>query len=162
MAEAMPADLAEAVRSVACQACRAQRGECCPSDGSHLARWEVAVAVGLIASADYAAAAAASRPAPAGLPDGLAVVPELSGVLCAAAGHPLSWAAGLASPRWVHAEPAAGRGCAEPVIPVVGQGEPCRYVRRHWLMGVPAVAVAGPVPACGRCARKYARRRRSA
>ena len=160
MAEAMPADLAEAVRSLACPACHAERGEFCPSEGTHLARWEGAAAVGLISPAGYAAAAAAARPAPPGLPPGLAVVPERSGVVCAAAGHPLRWAAGLAPPRWVHAEPAAGRDCAGPVTPVAGQGEPCRYVRSHWLMGVPAAAVAGTVPACGRCARKYARRTR--
>jgi hypothetical protein len=161
----MPADLAEAVRSLPCPACFAARGEYCPCAGTHLDRWDAAAAAGLVSEADHAAAAAASWPAPPGLPPGLAVVPERSGVVCAAAGHPLCWNAGMTPPRWAHTDPAAGRGCAEPVTPVAGPGEPCRYVRSHWLMGVPAAAVAGTVPACGRCARKHtrrARRRRSA
>ena len=36
---AMPADLAEAVRSLVCPACQAPRGVHCPCDGTHLARW---------------------------------------------------------------------------------------------------------------------------
>jgi len=160
MGAAMPADLAEAVRSMPCRACRAGRGEYCPSAGTHLARWETAAAAGLIAEADYQAAATAALPAPPGLPEGLAVVPERSGVVCAAAGHPLRWAAPDDPPQWVHADPAAGQFCPDSVTPVAAAGEPCRYQRRHWLLGVPAVAVAGAVPACRRCAAKYARRER--
>ncbi len=164
MGAAMPADLAEAVRSLSCPACLAARGEYCPCEGTHLGRWDAAVGAGLVSEHDHAEAVAAAWPAPAGLPAGLAVVPEQSGVVCAAAGHPLRWDAGKTPPRWAHADPAAGRSCAEPVTPVARPGEPCRYARSHWLMGVPAVTVAGAVPACGHCARKYARRgrRRSA
>jgi hypothetical protein len=156
----MPADLAEAVRSLPCPACDAARAEYCPSDGCHLARWELAAATGLIAIAHVQAAAAAARPAPRGLPPGLAVVPESSGVVCAAASHPLRWAAEASPPQWQHLDPAAGQSCPAPITPVPDAGEPCRYHRRHWLLAVPAVTVAGTVPACQRCARKHARRQR--
>jgi hypothetical protein len=160
MSGAMPADLAEAVRSVPCGACQAPRGEHCPCEGSHLARWEVAAAWALVSEQEYRAAAGAAWPAPPGFPPGLAVVPELSGVVCTAAGHPLWWAAGLEPPGWVHLDPAAGPACAGPAVPRAAAGEPCHYHRRHWLLGVPAVTVAGPVPACRRCGRKHARRTR--
>ena len=81
---AMPADLAEAVRSLVCGVCQAQRGEYCPCDGTHLARWELAAAAELVSEQHYWAAAEAAQPAPSGFPAGLAVVPELSGVVCAA------------------------------------------------------------------------------
>ena len=157
---AMPTDLAEAVRSMPCRACQAGRGDYCPSDGSHLARWQLATAAGLVSGRDFARAAELARPGPPGLEPGLAVVPELSGVVCAAAGHPLRWAAAGQPPQWTHADREAGRSCLAAVTPVPAYGEPCRYLRRHWLLSVPAVAVAGPVPACQRCARKQARRRR--
>ena len=147
---AMPADLAEAVRSLTCGACQAPRGEYCPCDGTHLARWELAAAAALVSERDYHAATEAARPAPPGFPRGLSVVPELSGVVCTA-GHPLQWSAGLQPQQWVHLDPA---------VPGPAPGEPCRYHRRHWLLGVPAVAIAGTVPACGRCARKHARQSR--
>ncbi len=67
---AMPADLAEAVRSLACGACQAPRGEYCPCDGTHLARWELAAAAALVSERDYRAAAEAARPAPPGFPRG--------------------------------------------------------------------------------------------
>jgi hypothetical protein len=156
----MPADLAEAVRSLPCPACDAARAEYCPSDGCHLARWELAAATGLIALAHVQAAAAAARPAPRGLPPGLAVVPESSGVVCAAASHPLRWATQASPPQWQHLDPAAGQSCPAPITPAPGAGEPCRYHRRHWILATPAVTVAGTVPACQRCARKHARRQR--
>jgi hypothetical protein len=159
MSAAMPADLAEAVRSMPCGACQARRGEYCPGEGSHLARWEVAAAMDLVSQGDFAAAASTARPAPPGSAPGLAEVPELSGVVCAAAGHPLRWAAGV-EPPWVHQDRLAGPSCASPVVPRPAPGEPCLYHRRHWLLAVPAVAVAGRVPACQRCARKHARRGR--
>ena len=112
MSAAMPADLAEAVRSMPCGACQAPRGEYCPCDGTHLARWELAVASALVSDRDYRAAAGAARPAPPGFPPGLAVVPELTGVVCAAASHPLRWAADAAPPQWVHLDPLAGPSCA--------------------------------------------------
>jgi hypothetical protein len=157
---AMPTDLAEAVRSMPCQACQADRGDYCPSEGSHLARWQLATAAGLVAGRDFARAAELAQAGPAGLEPGLAVVPELSGVVCAAAGHPLRWTAAGQPPHWTHADRDAGRSCPDAVTPVPAHGEPCRYLRRHWLLSVPAVAVAGTVPACQRCARKQARRRR--
>ncbi len=157
---AMPADLAEAVRSMRCAACQAPRGEPCRCEGTHLARWELAAASALVSPQDYHAAAAAAQPAPPGFPPGMAVVPELSGVVCTAASHPLRWAADAQPPRWVHLDPAAGTSCAGPAAPRPAPGEPCRCHRRHWLLGVPAVAVAGTVPACRRCARKHARRAR--
>ncbi len=157
---AMPADLAEAVRSMPCDACPAPRGECCSCEGTHLARWELAAVLALVSEQEYHAAAGAAWPAPPGFPPGLAVVPELSGVVCAAAGHPLRWDTGTQPPRWAHLGPPAGTACAGPAVPRPGPGEPCRYHRRHWLLGVPAVAVAGRVPACQRCARKQARRER--
>jgi hypothetical protein len=160
MSAAMPADLAEAVRSMPCGACQAPRGEYCPCDGTHLARWQLAVASALVSDRDYRAAAGAARPAPPGFPPGLAVVPELTGVVCAAASHPLRWAADAAPPQWVHLDPLAGPSCAGPADPRPAPGEPCRYHRRHWLLGIPAVAVAGTMPACARCARKHARRAR--
>ena len=160
MSAAMPADLAEAVRSMPCGACQAPRGEYCPCDGTHLARWELAVASALVSDRDYRAAASAARPAPPGFPPGLAVVPELTGVVCAAASHPLRWAADAAPPQWVHLDPVATPSCPAPSAPRPAPGEPCRYQRRHWLLGVPAVAIAGTVPACRRCARKHARRAR--
>ncbi len=89
---AMPADLAEAVRSLVCGACQAQRGEYCPCDGTHLARWELAAAAELVSEQHYWAAAEAAQPAPSGFPAGQ---------------------------------------------------------RRHWLMGVPAVAVAAQCPPAG-------------
>jgi hypothetical protein len=153
----MPADLAEAVRSLPCPACHTGRAEYCPSDGSHLARWELAAAAGLVSEADYQSAAAMALPPPPGLPRMLAVVPELSGVVCAAAGHPLRWASDVQPPRWVHLDPAAGGSCPGVLTPVPAPGEPCRYTRRHWLIGIPAETVAGRVPACRRCARKHAR-----
>jgi hypothetical protein len=156
---AMPADLAEAVRSLVCGACQAQRGEYCPCDGTHLARWELAAAAELVSEQHYWAAAEAAQAAPSGFPAGLAVVPELSGVVCAA-GHPLRWSAAAEPPQWVHLDPVATLSCPAPAAPGPAPGEPCRYQRRHWLMGVPAVAVAGTVPACGRCARKHARQAR--
>jgi hypothetical protein len=160
LSAAMPADLAEAVRSMPCGACQAPRGEYCPCEGTHLARWELAVASALVSEQDYRAAASAARPAPPGFPPGLAVVPELTGVVCAAAGHPVRWAADASPPQWVHLDPLAAPACAGPADPRPAPGEPCRYHRRHWLLGVPAVTVAGPVPACPRCARKHARRAR--
>jgi hypothetical protein len=158
---AMPTELAEAVRSMPCRACRADRGAYCPSDGSHLARWQLATAAGLLAERDLARATKLAHAAPPGLAPGLAVVPELSGVVCAAAGHPLRWATTGQPPHWTHASQEAGQACPAAVNPVPAHGEPCRYLRRHWLLSVPAVAVAGAVPACRRCARKQARRRRS-
>jgi hypothetical protein len=157
---AMPTDLAEAVRSMPCRACQADRGDYCPSEGSHLARWQLATAAGLVPERDSARAAELAHPGPPGLEPGLAVVPELSGVVCAAAGHPLRWAAAGQPPQWTHTDREAGRACPDAVTPVPAHGEPCRYLRRHWLLSVPAVAVAGTVPACQRCARKQARRRR--
>ena len=151
----MPADLAEAVRSLACGACQAARGEHCPCDGTHLARWELAAAAALVSGQDYRAAAEAAQPAPPGFPRGLSVVPELSGVVCPA-GHPLRWS-GAAPQQWVHLDPAATASCPAPAVPGPAPGEPCRYQRRHWLLGVPAVAIAGTMPACPRCARKHAR-----
>jgi hypothetical protein len=118
------------------------------------------VASALVSDRDYRAAAGAARPAPPGFPPGLAVVPELTGVVCAAARHPLRWAADAAPPQWVHLDPQAGPSCAGPADPRPAPGEPCRYHRRHWLLGIPAVAVAGTMPACARCARKHARRAR--
>lgn len=156
----MPADLAEAVRSLPCPACDAARAQYCPSDGCHLARWEIATATGLISIAQFRSAATAARPAPRGLPPGLAVVPESSGVVCAAASHPLCWATEASPAQWRHLDPAAGQSCPTPITPVPAAGEPCRYCRRHWLLAVPAVRVAGTVPACQRCARKRARRLR--
>jgi hypothetical protein len=160
MISAMPADVAEAVRSVPCGGCQAARAEPCSCAGTHLARWELAAASGLVSPQEYQAAAGAAWPAPPGSPPGLAVVPELSGVVCTAACHPLRWAAGEPLPQWVHLDPATGPSCAAPALPRPAPGEPCRFHRRHWLMGVPAVAVAGPAPACQRCARKHARRAR--
>jgi hypothetical protein len=156
----MPADLAEAVRSMPCRACHADRGEYCPSEGTHLARWELAAAAGLIAEADYQTAAKAALPAPPGLPPALAVVPERSGVVCETAGHALRWAARDDPPRWEHLDPSAGQTCPDGGRPVAADGEPCRYLRRHWLLGIPAVAVAGTVPACRRCAARHGRRKR--
>ena len=156
----MPADLAEAVRSLPCPACHAARAGYCPSDGCHLARWERAAAAGLVSIAHLQAAAAAARPAPRGLPPGLAVVPESSGVLCAAAGHPLRWATETGPPQWRHVDPAAAPCCPSPPVPAPAGGEPCRYHRRHWLLAIPAVTVAGTVPACQRCAGRHARRQR--
>ncbi|HTT53494.1 MAG TPA: hypothetical protein VMH35_19035 [Streptosporangiaceae bacterium] len=127
------------------------------SEGSHLARWQLATAAGLVAEPDLARATELAQP---GLLPDLAVVPELSGVVCAAAGHPLRWAAAGGSPHWSHVNPVAGQACPEDVSPVPAAGEPCRYLRRHWLLSVPAVAVAGTVPACQGCARKQARRSR--
>ncbi len=160
---AMPTELAEAVRSLPCRACQAGRGDFCPSDGSHLARWQLATAAGLVAERDLARAAELAQASPPGLASGLAVVPELSGVVCAAAGHPLRWARAIAGqpPQWTHADRETGQACLAAVTPVPAHGEPCRYLRRHWLLAVPAVAVAGAVPACRRCARKQARRWRS-
>jgi hypothetical protein len=158
---AMPTDVAETVRSMPCRACQADRGAFCPSDGSHLARWQLATAAGLVAEQDLARAAELAQPGPPGLAPGLAVVPELSGVVCAAAGHPLRWAAAGQPPQWTHAGREAGQVCLAAVTPVPAHGEPCRYLRRHWLLSVPAVAVAGTVPACRRCARKQARRWRA-
>ena len=160
MSGAMPADLAEAVRSMPCEACRAPQGEPCSCEGTHLARWELAAASALVSEREYAAAAGAAWPAPPGFPPGLAVVPELSGVVCAAAGHPLRWDTGMQPPQWAHQGPPGGTACADPPVPRPAPGEPCRYHRRHWLLGTPAVAVAGPVPACQRCARRQARRAR--
>ena len=157
----MPTDLAETVRSLPCRACQADRGNYCPSDGSHLARWQLATAAGLVADRDLARAAELAQPGPPGLAPGLAVVPELSGVVCAAAGHPLRWVAAGRPPHWTHADREAGQACLEAVTPVPAHGEPCRCLRRHWLLSVPAVAVAGTIPACQRCARKEARRWRS-
>src|SRR5712675_2364741 len=97
MSAAMPADLAEAVRSMPCGACQARR--------------EVAAAMDLVSQGDFAAAASTARPAPPGSAPGLAEVPELSGVVCAAAGHPLRWAAGV-EPPWVHQDRLAGPSCA--------------------------------------------------
>jgi hypothetical protein len=154
----MPADLAEAVRSLTCGACQAPRGEYCPCDGTHLARWEQAAAAALVSERDYYAAAEAAQPAPPGLPRGLAVVPELSGVVCTA-GHPLRWS-GVRPQQWVHLDPVATPSCPAPALPGPAPGEPCRYHRRHWLLGVPAIAIAGTVPACRRCARKHARQTR--
>ncbi|MGI8445945.1 MAG: hypothetical protein ACR2MP_01920, partial [Streptosporangiaceae bacterium] len=57
MSAAMPADLAEAVRSMPCGACQAPRGAYCPCEGTHLARWELAVASALVSERDYHAAA---------------------------------------------------------------------------------------------------------
>ena len=156
----MPADLAEAVRSVRCDACQARRGEYCRCEGTHLARWELAASSALVSPRDYRTAAGAARPGPPGSPPGQAVVPELSGVVCAAAGHALRWSAAAQPPQWVHLDPAAGTSCPGAALPRPAPGEPCRYHRRHWLLGVPAVAVAGTVPACRRCARKHARRER--
>ncbi len=170
MSGAMPSDLAEAVRSLPCGACLAPRGGYCPGDGTHLARWELAAASGLVSRGDYQAAEGAAQPAPPGSPPGLAVVPELSGVVCTAAGHPLRWSADARAPHWVHLEPAAGPPgagpsfeeppCPGPPVPRPAPGEPCRYHRRHWLLGIPAVTLAGTVPACLRCGRKHARRER--
>ncbi len=98
---AMPADLAEAVRSMPCGACQAPRGGHCAGEGTHLARWELATASALVSPQEYLAAAGAARSAPPGFPPGLAVVPELSGVVCTAAGHPLQWAARVQPPQWV-------------------------------------------------------------
>jgi hypothetical protein len=156
----MPADLAEAVRSMPCRGCHADRGEYCPSAGTHLVRWELATVAGLIAEADYQAAVDAALPPPPGLPHALAVVPERSGVVCAAAGHPVRWAVQDDPPRWLHLDPAAGQSCPDGGSPVAAEGEPCRYLRRHWLLAIPAVAVAGTVPACRRCAARHARRNR--
>jgi hypothetical protein len=158
---AMPADLAEAVRSMPCGACQAPRGGHCSGEGTHLARWELATASALVSPQEYLAAAGAARSAPPGFPPGLAVVPELSGVVCTAAGHPLQWAAGVQPPQWVHLDPSAGPSCAGPAVPRPATGEPCRYHRRHWLLSIPAVTVAGTVPACQRCGRKHARRERT-
>ena len=160
MSGAMPADLAEAVRSMPCEACRAPRGGCCACEGTHLARWELAAASALVSQQEYHAAARAARPAPPGFPPGLAVVPELSGVVCMAAGHPLRWETGVRPPRWIHLDGPDGTGCGDPAMPRPAPGEPCRYHRRHWLLHVPAVGVAGRVPACRRCVRKQARRER--
>ncbi len=154
---AMPTDLAEAVRSMPCRACQAERGRYCPSEGSHLARWELATVAGLVGEPDLARATELAQP---GLLPGLAVVPELSGVVCAAAGHPLRWAATEQPPHWAHVDLSAGRACPQDVSPVPAGGEPCRCLRRHWLLSIPAVAVAGTVPACRSCARKQARRGR--
>jgi hypothetical protein len=154
---AMPSDLAEAVRSLPCAACLAPRGEYCSGDGTHLARWELAAASALVSQPDYRAAAGTAQPAPPGSP-GLAVVPELSGVVCTAGGHPLRWADAPQPPQWLHLDPLPGPSCPGAAAPA--PGEPCRYQRRHWLLGIPAVAVAGRVPACRRCARKHARRAR--
>jgi hypothetical protein len=156
---AMPADLAEAVRSLACGACQAARGEYCPCDGTHLARWELAAAAALVSEGECLAAAEAARPAPPGFPRGLSVVPELSGVVCTA-GHPLRWAADVPPRQWMHLDPVAASSCPAPAVPRPAPGEVCRYHRRHWLLGVPAVAIAGTVPACRRCARKHARKAR--
>ena len=123
MSAAMPADLAEAVRSMPCGACQAPRGEYCPCEGTHLARWELAVASALVSERDYRAAASAAQPAPPGFPPGLAVVPELTGVVCTAAGHPLRWAADVSPPRWMHLDPLAGPpapGRTAPGRPVPG------------------------------------------
>jgi hypothetical protein len=157
---AMPADLAEAVRSLPCGACLALRGEYCSCEGTHLARWELAAASALVSRQEYRAAAGAAWPAPAGFPPGLAVVPELSGVVCTAAGHPLRWAAAVQPPQWLHLDPVSAPSCTGEAAPRPAPGEPCRYHRRHWLLAIPAVAVAGRVPACQRCARKHARRAR--
>src|ERR1700722_8083640 len=117
MSAAMPADLAEAVRSLACGACQAPRGEYCPCDGTHLARWELVAAAALGAGPDYSAeaeeAAEAAQRAPSGFRAGLAVVPELSGVACPA-GHPLRWSAGAEPPQWVHLDPVATLSCPAP------------------------------------------------
>jgi hypothetical protein len=160
MSGAMPADLAEAVRSMPCGACDASRGAYCPGEGTHLARWELAAAMDLVSQRDYQSAAGAARPVSPGSALGLAVVPELSGVVCTAAGHPLRWEAGVQAAHWVHMDPLAWPSCAGPAVPRPASGEPCRYHRHHWLLAVPAVAVAGTVPACQRCSRKYARRAR--
>jgi hypothetical protein len=157
---AMPSDLAEAVRSLPCGVCLALRGEYCSSDGTHLARWDLAAASALVSRHEYRAAAGAAQPGPPGSPPGLAVVPELTGVVCTAAGHPLRWAVAVQPPQWLHLDPVATPSCAGAAVPRPAPGEPCRYHRHHWLMGVPAVAVAGRVPACRRCARKHARRAR--
>ena len=156
----MPADLAEAVRSLPCPACDAARAEYCPSDGCHLARWELAAATGLIAIAHVQAAAAAARPAPRGLPPGLAVVPESSGVGCAAVSRRCAGPPKPAHRDGSTCDPAAGQSCPAPITPAPGAGEPCRCHRRHWLLAIPAGTVAGTVPACQRCARKHARRQR--
>ena len=50
---AMPADLAEAVRSMPCEACQAPRGERCSCEGTHLARWELAAAAALVSEREY-------------------------------------------------------------------------------------------------------------
>jgi len=160
MSGAMPSDLAEAVRSLPCGVCLALRGEYCSGDGTHLARWDLAAASALVSRHEYRAAAGAAQPGPPGSPPGLAVVPELTGVVCTAAGHPLRWAVAVQPPQWLHLDPVATPSCAGAAVPRPAPGEPCRYHRRHWLMGVPAVAVAGRVPACRRCARKHARRAR--
>ena len=159
MSGAMPADLAETVRSMPCEACQAPRGECCLCEGTHLARWELAAAAALVSEQDYWAATEAAQPAPSGFPPGLSVVPELSGVVCTA-GHPLRWSADVQPRQWVHLDPVATASCPAPAALRPAPGEPCRYQRRHWLMGVPAVAIAGTVPACRRCARKQARQAR--
>ena len=148
MSRVMPADLAEAVRSLACGACQTPRGEHCPCDGTHLARWELAAAAALVSERDYRAAAAAAQPAPPGFPRGLSVVPELSGVVYTA-GHPLRWSAGVQPQQWVHLDPVTTPCCPAPAVPRQAPGEPCRYQRRHWLLGVPAVAIAGTMPPAG-------------
>ena len=117
----MPADLAEAVRSLTCGACQAPRGEYCPCDGTHLARWELAAAAALVSERDYYAAAEAAQPAPLGFPRGLSVVPELSGVVCTA-GHPLRWSAGLQPQQWVHLDPVATPSCPTSGMSGAGTG----------------------------------------
>ena len=111
---AMPADLAEAVRSMPCEACQAPRGERCSCEGTHLARWDLAAAAALVSEREYHAAAGAAWPAPPGFPPGLAVVPELTGVVCVAAGHPLRLDTGVQPPRWTHLGPPARTACSDP------------------------------------------------
>ncbi len=117
----MPADLAEAVRSLACGACQAPRGEYCPCDGTHLARWELAAAAALVSERDYRAATEAAQPAPAGFSLGLSVVPELSGVVCPV-GHPLRWSAGVQPQQWVHLDQGATPSCPAPPVPGPARG----------------------------------------
>ena len=155
----MPADLAEAVRSLACGACQAPRGEYCPCDGTHLARWELAAAAALVSERDYC-----------GRRGGPACPGRDSRGACPWCPNCPAWYArpvircggrrASQPQQWVHLDPVATPSCPAPAVPGPAPGEPCRYQRRHWLLGIPAVAIAGTVPACARCARKHARRAR--
>ena len=158
---AMAADLAEAVRSMPCGACQAPRGEHCSGEGTHLARWELAAASALVSPQEYLAAAGRRPVRPAGVPAGPGCgTRDVRRGVHGGRPHPLQWAAGVQPPRWVHLDPSAGPSCAGPAVPRPATGEPCRYHRRHWLLSIPAVTVAGTVPACQRCGRKHARRER--
>ena len=160
MSGAMPADLAEAVRSMPCEACQAPRGGYCSCEGTHLARWELAAASALVSQQEYHAAACAARPAPPGFRRAWPWCPSCP---ASSARPPVTHCGGtqgLSLPRWIHLDRRDGTGCADPAVPRPAPGEPCRYHRRHWLLHVPAVGVAGQVPASRRCARKQARRER--